>query len=189
MDIEKRENADFSFHGGLEYKPYPYFSLRGGIDHTVPTAGFGLSSGNYFLDYSITSTSAYSADYSHQLSAGIRFGSFDMGIKVTPKIFSPAGRQKTVDIVFIGSTRYGTKTWRIVIRDEKGNIVKKLEGKNNPPESFVWDGKLENGDLVKNGEYEIELMLVDKVNETQLVTNKVTVDTGTATPDAELEIQ
>jgi len=189
IDIEKKENAEFSFHGGIEYKPYSYFSIRGGINHTVPTAGFGLSSGNYFIDFSVTSLSTYSNDFNHQITAGIKFGSFDMGIKVSPKTFSPAGKNKTVKITFIGATKYGTKSWQVAIRDVKRNMIKKLEGRDTPPLSYIWDAKLENGDMVKDGDYEIELTLIDKVNEIERVINNVTVDTRIPSAESELEIQ
>ncbi|OGF46864.1 MAG: hypothetical protein A2231_05970 [Candidatus Firestonebacteria bacterium RIFOXYA2_FULL_40_8] len=175
--------------GGLEYKPYSCLAIRGGIDHSVATAGFGLSSGNYFIDYSITSMTATSTDYNHQVTAGIKFGSFNMGIKVSPKIFSPSGNKKTVNINIVGATKYGTKSWQVVIRESKGNVVKRLEGKDTPPESFIWDAKLENGNLVKDGDYEIELTLIDKVNETERVLSTVTVDTRIPSAESEMEIQ
>ena len=68
-------------------------------------------------------------------------------------------------------------------------MIKKLEGRDTPPLSYIWDAKLENGDMVKDGDYEIELTLIDKVNEIERVINNVTVDTRIPSAESELEIQ
>lgn len=189
IDVVKPEDTGFTFHGGLEYKPYNYLSIRAGIDHTIWTAGLGLSSGNYSLDYALTSLSANSNEFCHRFTAGIKFGSFSLAVKAEPRFFSPTGLNKTTCVSFKGTARYGTKSWEIDIRDVKGNSVKKIIGREKPPESFVWDALTETGELVKDGEYEIELTLVDKVNETERASDKVTVNTERPATDVQMEIQ
>ena len=43
------------------------------------------------------------------------------------------------------------KKWKLTITDEKGNIIRTLQGKGKPQETIEWDGRDERGKIIKVG--------------------------------------
>jgi len=43
------------------------------------------------------------------------------------------------------------KRWKLTISDEKGSIIRTLQGKGNPPRTIEWDGQDERGKIIKVG--------------------------------------
>ena len=52
FDTVKEENYDnLIYRGGVEFKIFDYFFLRGGVDEKYPVAGLGIKYEGYKLDY------------------------------------------------------------------------------------------------------------------------------------------
>jgi len=45
----------------------------------------------------------------------------------------------------------GVERWKLVVADSKGELVRKFEGKGDPPKEITWDGRTQNGKLVTPG--------------------------------------
>jgi hypothetical protein len=43
------------------------------------------------------------------------------------------------------------KKWVLTISDEKGNIIRTLQGKGNPPKTIEWDGRDDGGRMIRVG--------------------------------------
>lgn len=67
----------------------------------------------------------------------------------------------SIDLVpqSLGDT--GLLSWRLVIRNDQGGLVKKWEGRGAPPESLRWDGFSADGSPLAAGSYRAVLDLTD----------------------------
>lgn len=90
-------------------------------------------------------------------------------IELSPQTFSPDGDGKE-DVLIIAqkgifsAKNVQTKRWTLVIKKQQKNkeiIIKNFSGGDMPPSSIVWDGRDTNDRLVGNGEYLVQLFLVD----------------------------
>lgn len=59
----------------------------------------------------------------------------------------------------------GIKSWKLVIRNTKGEVVKSFEGVNEPPASIHWDWRTEDGRILEVGRYTYFLEWRDRNNE------------------------
>jgi len=48
-------------------------------------------------------------------------------------------------------TNLRIKKWKLTISDEKGSIIRTLEGKGSPPRTIEWDGRDERGKIIRVG--------------------------------------
>ncbi|HIE05676.1 MAG TPA: hypothetical protein EYP58_02635 [bacterium (Candidatus Stahlbacteria)] len=54
--------------------------------------------------------------------------------------------------LFIPSFEKTVSSWKLEITDSKGNPVRTLSGRGDPPPSIDWNGRLDNGKMVTTGE-------------------------------------
>jgi len=53
--------------------------------------------------------------------------------------------------------------WKLEIMDDKGNIIRTLQGKGNPPENIEWDGRDERGRIIVVGSiYSYDFVAMDQ---------------------------
>jgi len=53
--------------------------------------------------------------------------------------------------------------WKLVITDERGNIIRTLQGKGNPPQTIEWDGRDERGRIITVGTlYSYNFVAIDQ---------------------------
>jgi outer membrane protein OmpA-like peptidoglycan-associated protein/flagellar hook assembly protein FlgD len=87
---------------------------------------------------------------------GIRIDNRRSDIFLTAKkeIFSPSGSAafQTQQFSMISSLKEGIQSWELAIKHEDQGVIKRWSGNSVPPESFVWDGKNDSGEVVQ-GEY------------------------------------
>jgi hypothetical protein len=54
-------------------------------------------------------------------------------------------------------------TWKLTISDEKGNIIRTLQGKGSPPQTIEWDGRVERGIIIRVGTlYSYNFVAIDQ---------------------------
>lgn len=55
------------------------------------------------------------------------------------------------------------KKWKLVVTDEKGNIIRTLQDKGNSPETIEWDGRDERGRIIRVGTlYSFDFVAIDQ---------------------------
>ncbi|MFH1824196.1 MAG: PorV/PorQ family protein [Candidatus Firestonebacteria bacterium] len=186
-DIEKTLTSAFKFHVGLEYWLYPFIGIRGGLDETEVTAGIGLSYKGYGLDYAIASQSL---GLSHRVSFTWVFSVFTVEVETNPKMFSPVGTKKEVEIKLKGGSKFGIRRWELSIKDKTGTKVRRFEGKKQqPPSSIIWNGKDDNGSYVPDGKYSVELLLENKLGEVDTGSDSVQIETSLPGTTIQMEIK
>ncbi len=164
-DIVKTEFMDSSFRSGLELWPLRSFSLRGGYDgqREHMSAGAGFRSGNWQFDYAYISTDLGAQNV---VSATLRFG-VPFGVKTSGNraLFSPSGEDRDVRFAIETAVRGQVESWRVEIRDEKGQVVRRMTGNGTPPGGVSWGGENEEGRLVPDGHYEVRVSIVDHMGQ------------------------
>jgi len=186
-DIEKTLTSPFKFHVGMEYWLCPFLGIRGGIDDSEITGGIGLTYKGYSLDYAIASQSL---GISHRVSFTWTFSMFTVEIESIPKVFSPFGTKKEVEIKLKGGSKFGISRWELNIKDKAGNVVRKFEGrKQKVPPSIMWDGKDSKGNYVPDGRYSIELVVVNRIGGIDTATDSVQIETSLPGTNIQMEIR
>ena len=80
--------------------------------------------------------------------------------------------------------------WWLILIDEYTERIWERSGRGSPAKGIVWDGTVDTGSLVPDGEYEVELYVSDAQGELRLSdSKKVTVDLISTTPDLGTEHQ
>ncbi|HVZ81383.1 MAG TPA: OmpA family protein [bacterium] len=98
-----------------------------------------------------------------------------MSIEVDPKVFSPAGRQKTTWVKFPGKTGPGVARWVVLIQGQDERPLRELGGTGSLLPGFLWDGTDDSGQPVPEGRYSIVLRTFNEKNE-MLSDDSQTVD-------------
>ncbi len=78
----------------------------------------------------------------------------------------------TVKISLLKPIRYRQKAWRLIIRDEKGNIVFETKGKGRF-KRYRWNGKDKEENYVSPGKYKIKLEITFSNNQVRESTEKI----------------
>jgi hypothetical protein len=164
-DVVKTKYMDASFRGGLEITPLRYLVLRGGYDsereHMSAGAGFPIE--NWQFDYAFVSTDLGSQNV---FSATMRFGvPFGVKMKADRALFSPSGSDRNVTFAIQTAVRGAVESWRLQITDGHGRHVRTLSGNGVPPEGVTWAGEDSDGRLVDNGEYGVQVTIVDDMGQ------------------------
>ena len=70
--------------------------------------------------------------------------------EISTTLFSPDGDGTDDQLIFFPRTVHGEscREWEYVIRDRRGALLKTWSGRGTPPESIVWYGFSESGELV-----------------------------------------
>lgn len=164
-DLVKTKYMDTSFRSGIELNPLRQLVLRGGYDsereHMSAGAGFRLE--NWQFDYAFVNTDLGSQNV---LSATLRFGvPFGVKMKTDRALFSPSGSDRSVTFDIQTAVRGTVESWRLEIRDQQGHRVRLLQGNGAPPAGVTWGGEDEDGRLVGNGSYDVQVTVVDDLGQ------------------------
>jgi outer membrane protein OmpA-like peptidoglycan-associated protein len=113
---------------------------------------------------------AADGDYEYRLVSTDRAGNkgfsnsvrFSLSTADTPvllstdlRAFSPNGDgvKDTLNILPQLQVKDGIQTWKIEILDASGKAVRSFEGRGRVPESILWNGKNDAGNIVSDGQY------------------------------------
>ncbi|MBD3222944.1 PorV/PorQ family protein [bacterium] len=164
-DAVRTEWMDTSYRAGLEVWPARMIAMRGGYDGEKEqwSAGAGLRLDNWQFDYAYVNTDLGSQNI---VSATLRFG-VPYGVKLERDraLFSPSGADRSVTFGIRTAVRGEVERWQVVIRDGRGQEVRRLEGAGNPPEDVTWDGEDTDGRLVGDGTYTASVLIVDELGQ------------------------
>lgn len=164
-DVVKTEFMDTSYRAGLEMWPLRSMGLRFGYDgqreHLSAGAGFRVS--NWQFDYAYVDTDLGAQNV---VSATLRFG-VPFGVKMNGNrsLFSPSGEDRDVQFGIQTAVRGQVESWRVEIRDEAGSLVRKMGGNGAPPRGVTWGGENEDGRLVPDGHYDVNVAIVDNMGQ------------------------
>jgi len=164
-DVVKTEWMDTSYRAGLEVWPLRPVALRAGYDGEKEqwAAGAGLRWQNWQFDYSFVNTEIGSQNI---LSATMRFGvPYGVKMDMDRTLFSPSGSDRNVTFGIKTAVRGEVDRWTVVIRDDQGQEIRKLEGAGTPPDAVTWDGEDTNGRLVDDGMYIASVAIVDELGQ------------------------
>ena len=165
-DLEKVEGQELKVYTGMEYWVFSSLALRGGYDGKVReySLGSGFRLSRYQVDYSMM---AHELGISHRFSFIWRFGiPYGVKLRPSPKLFSPTGRVNQVKMRIKTWEKHPMEDWRLIIEDQKGNVVKKYQGDENPPQEIVWNGQDDLDRTVGDGLYKVKVLVRDKFGDT-----------------------
>jgi len=141
-----------------------------GYHHRFNRFSLGIYAGYKHYSLSEMNSVVFSIYYNPLFKRKI--GDLDCSLELNSSKMTPNGDNihDNVVITIRGSFQKDEvriKRWTILITDEKdrkGAVIKTFSGGNVPPTSIVWEGRNNEGNLVKNGTYYIKLILVDSIN-------------------------
>lgn len=169
MDANKSLENRFKFNLGLELWLFDLLALRGG--YKLAEAGTDFAAGTDLADFTVGTgfrLRAAQLDYAmvplgelgitHRVSLSWQFGYTPRAVEkekllaATPKFDALAGNQGN-GVAFqldpkkaLGDTPL--KEWKVEIRDERGRVVKTLQGTGPVPKNLAWDLRAADGSLI-----------------------------------------
>ena len=120
---------------------------------------------------------------------GLDTGTTEVILTALSTAFSPNGDRSQDSVTFRPTVKSesGIASYRFVITDAAGTVVKTVEGRGKLPEQFVWNGLADDSSRCADGTYTAALMTVaNNGSETTSVSRPVTLDT--VYPTAELTV-
>lgn len=164
-DVVRTEWMDTSYRAGLEIWPARMIAVRGGYDGEKEqwSAGAGLRLQNWQFDYAFVDTDLGSQNI---VSATLRFG-VPYGVKLDSDraLFSPSGADRSVTFGIRTAVRGEVDSWQVIIADDQGREVRRLEGAGSPPDDVTWDGADTDGRLVGDGTYTASVLIIDELGQ------------------------
>ncbi len=164
-DVGLIDGGDTRLSGGMEAWPMGSFALRAGYNGQLEqfTGGIGVRRGNLQFDYAYNPsdfglTNVFSVTWRFGVPFGIRMGR-------SVQHFSPTGGTREVELHVQTAVRGEPKSWQLIIRENDGEIIKRIEGDDAPPETLVWAGDDDLGRGVPNGTYYAEVVIVDRIGQ------------------------
>lgn len=100
-------------------------------------------------------------------------------IEISPEFFSPDndGQDDELEIRLQATDASGIEVWTLDILDPQGKNFRKFEGKGQPTDRIVWDGRSSTGELVQSASnYRYILTLKDIVGHTSQFKGIIPVD-------------
>jgi len=104
--------------------------------------------------------------------------------------FSPNadGAKDNIKIIPQLKVTSGVESYTLLIKDKSKNAVKTIKGTGALPSQFLWDGRADNGSLVRDGEYSAELeVLYINGNNPHALTAPFIIDTVAPTVELATE--
>jgi hypothetical protein len=158
------------FSVGFEYRASPMLYLRTGLTQAYAGIGLGVWKDqriyevrfDYALEIPHLAGSAFG--FGHTFSISILFGGFRVKAYCPTFAFSPISTEEGKNITWLYfnvNTRTEVKRWEVLIKDEKGTVVKKLGAWSAPPYRMAWDGRDENEIRVPDGKYYYTLKVIE----------------------------
>lgn len=170
MDLNSIPEFDvFEFGGGIEYKPFQFLSLRGGIDNKRFCFGLGIEYPMVGKTMGVDFAGTY-----HYASGGafpmifyftlfLHFAGFRL--EVTPRtfVFSPTSRENNVlPIRIFVNSKKEIERYQFLVKDDKGEVIRVYKDFGAPPREIVWDGRDDIGHLARDGKYYYECIVVER---------------------------
>lgn len=149
---------------GVEYQALNYVALRSGMEEGRFTVGVGFNFRQTGIDYSSARFSELGTN--HRFAVNYTFGGFGISAIAKPKIFSPMSENNIAQIELNAKTRSAVTEWVLEIIDNEGRLVRQYSNKGEIPEKVIWDGRDNNGILVKDGTfgYRFDIITIDGKN-------------------------
>ncbi|MEZ4386547.1 MAG: PorV/PorQ family protein [Candidatus Krumholzibacteriia bacterium] len=164
-DGVRTEWMDTSYRAGLEAWPSRAIALRAGYDGEKEqwAVGAGMRLENWQFDYAFVNTDVGSQNI---VSATLRFGvPYGVQLDRDRALFSPSGSDRSVTFAVRTAVRGEVDRWQVVIRDQQGQEVRRLEGAGQPPAEVSWNGEDSDGRLVGDGVYTASIVIVDELGQ------------------------
>jgi hypothetical protein len=164
-DLVKTDYMDVSFASGLEWWLVKAIGIRGGYNSSSEQFSFGagVRYENWQFDYAFITHDLGSTNV---VSATLRFG-VPYGVKVhrDKELFSPSGTDREVTFDIQTAVRGHVESWRLVIMDDTGSVVRVMDGNGPPPEGVKWTGDDDQGRLVGDGTYYAQVVILDNLGQ------------------------
>jgi len=164
-DVVKTEYQDLSIHGGFEVWPSSGMGLRSGYDAATEQLAFGAGVRwlNWQFDYAYL---GHELGGTNILSATLRFGiPYGIQMRQDRQLFSPSGADRQVEFEIQTAVSSAIESWEMVISDADGRALKRQRGNGPPPAAVTWDGADDNGRLVGDGTYQVQVVILDDLGE------------------------
>lgn len=173
-DIGWSEYQSPRFYEGVEYRPWWPLILRAGADVNQLNAGLGVrkEAGPWAVgvDYAFSShfQSTGLIPPTHTVSLVFNFGGFRAKVKPSRSIFSPlaGGGDNIVWMELNVATRAPIKRWQLRVKNGRGEIVRLYNAWSDPPARLYWDGRDDTGNLVEDGKYFYEFLVIEESGNT-----------------------
>lgn len=162
FDLQRVGDAPLGFFTGLEVWSGAGFALRSGWDTTRNNyaLGGGYRHGAWQLDYAASDSPI---GLSHRVSFMWRFGvPLGVSLRSDSARFSPSGDHNEVELQLRSQFRGKAKGWELVIYDGDGEPRHSAKGSKEPPATYTWNGRDDQGRLVRSGDYRVVLVVLDE---------------------------
>jgi hypothetical protein len=164
-DLVRTDDMDANLRSGIEVWPTRQFGLRSGYDAVREQTGFGAAFrfDNWQLDYTYLN---HDLGGTQVVSATFRFG-VPFGVKMHRDrgLFSPSGSEQSVNFGIETAVTGKVESWTLQILDPEGKVVKRLSGNGAPPDGVEWAGDDDQGRLVPDGNYRVQISILDEMSE------------------------
>jgi len=173
-DIRWSEYQYARFYEGVEYRPWWPLILRAGVDVNQINLGLGIRKEAELwaigIDYAFSSH--YQSDGlippTHTVSLVVDFGGFRAKVIPSKSIFSPlaGGNDNIVWMELNVPTRAPIKRWQLRVKNSRDEIVRVYNAWGDPPARLYWDGRDNTGNLVEDGKYFYEFLVIEESGHT-----------------------
>ena len=173
-DLGWSEYQSPRFYEGIEYRPWWPLILRAGVDVNHLNVGLGVRKDAEL--WSIGVDYAFSNHYqsngllqpTHTVSLVMNFGGFRAKVIPNKSIFSPlAGGDDNIVWMYLNvATRAPIKKWQLRVKNGRGEIVRLYNAWGDPPTRLYWDGRDNTGNLVEDGKYFFEFLVIEESGHT-----------------------
>ncbi len=173
-DIGWSEYQTPRFYEGVEYRPWWPLILRAGVDVNHLNVGLGVRKDAEL--WSVGVDYAFSNHYqsnglippTHTFSLVIDFGGFRAKVIPNKSIFSPlaGGDDNIVWMELNVATRAPIRKWQLRVKNGRGEIVRLYNAWGEPPTRLYWDGRDDTGNLVEDGKYFYEFLVIEESGHT-----------------------
>jgi len=166
LDLEKTIGTaqNPKFHFGLEGFVIRNIFFRFGWDQTELTTGVGVHLQTIQFDYA---AGFQELGLVNRVSVKFLFGGYEVDVKASPSVFSPVGLKNKTMFRIDSSNRHRVVQWLLVIKDAQGEVVRSYKGHSTPPQRIEWDGRNDQGRLVRPGEYTYRMSVTDTRDRTE----------------------
>lgn len=163
---------------GAEASVFDILWLRSGMNSREIAGGIGISKDyrNYTvkIDYSYAMPREISLFHDiHRITFTVNFGGYRVYAFSEPSVLNITEENAVAKIRLHVNIPFRVNQWRVVIKTQGGEFVRKFEGKNTPPLVLLWDARDVNGQIVPDGTYKYELYIIDEYGNEYVKTGKL----------------
>lgn len=102
--------------------------------------------------------------------------SVNMTLKESP--FSPNGdgKKDVLTVMPVMSNAHGLQNWKIDVLDKSGKSLRNFVGTTEAPKQFDYDGKDQNGNVLRDGDYQIKYSAQYSNGQESVISRNFTID-------------